>query len=149
MPIRFLGVTAMGLGLLLAGPALAKPAHHGHHPARHSIHRSAHRGADVRYAQSRYDYHSAGAVREEFSDGPRAQFRHEGRFDRGDFYRGRREGQVVENLRGDFTGGVGYGSNGDVPSFVDGYGQTHFFVGSFRPMAPGARFGASGFRRGF
>ena len=51
---------------------------------------------------------------------------------------------MVENLRsGDFTGGVGYGADGDVPSFVDGYGQTHFFVGSFRRMAPvPRRFGA-------
>jgi hypothetical protein len=53
--------------------------------------------------------------------------RYDSRYD----YRERRE--VVENLRGDFTGGVGYGPDGGA-SFVDGYGQRHYFVGSFRAM---------------
>ena len=117
MAARF--YAALALGVLLAGPALAKPTHPVHHAARHA----AHRAADLRYAQSFYDYRSASAVRDEFYDQ-------------------RREGMVVENLRsGDFTGGVGYGANGDVPGFVDGFGQTHFFVGNFRRMAPLGRFG--------
>jgi hypothetical protein len=74
-------------------------------------------------------------VREEFIDAPRGRWmssrmRH---FD-GYAVEGGRKGRVVENLRGDFTGGVGYGANGN--AFVDGYGQTHFFVGGFRGMNP-------------
>ena len=141
-----------GLAVLLAGPALAKTSHPVHR-AKHAIHR----GSDVRYAQSYYDYHSESLVREEFQDGPRTSWRRDGYFGRSDFYREHRDGVVVENLRsGDFTGGVGYGVDGDVPSFVDGFGQTHFFVGDFRRMAPGSRFGdprfrapGFGFHRGF
>ena len=145
MTIRFHAALALGLGVLLAGPAFAKTAHPAHHTARH-------RSADVRYAQSFYDYRSASTVREEFRDGGR--MRHDEYFGRGDFYRERHDARVVENLRtGDFNGGVGYGANGDVPYFVDGYGQSHFFVGSFRRMAPIGRFGAprfgGGFHRGF
>ena len=142
MAIRCLAVMA-GLIALLVQPALAKPAQHGHHVS----HRAASRHADVRYAQAYYDYRSASTVREEFADGGR--WRDEGRFARREFFRDRQEGRVVENLRGDFTGGVGYGANGDVPAFVDGYGQTHFFVGSFRQNAPAGRFGAPRFGRGF
>ena len=143
MTIRFYAALALAAGLLSIGPVAAKPAQH--HKARPAVH---HR-ADVRYAQGFYDYRTAGEVREAFHDDSRA-YRMQG-FSRRDFYRGRREGMVVENLRsGDFTGGVGYGLNGDVPSFVDGYGQTHFFVGNFRAMAPHGHFGAPrpGFRRG-
>src|SRR5262249_34990824 len=115
-----------------------------------------HRSVDVRYAQGFYDYRAASTVREEFRDGPR--WSRDERFDRHDFYNERYDSRVVETLRsGDFTGGVGYGLNGDVPSFVDGFGQTHFFVGSFRRLAPvPGRFGAQrfggprgGFRGGF
>ena len=109
-----------------------------------------HRHTDVRYAQGFYDYRAASAVREEFRDGARARRYRDGRFERRDFYRARHDGMVVRTLNsGDFSGGVGYGLNGDVPSFTDGYGQTHFFVGSFRRMAP--RFGAPrpGAHRGF
>lgn len=133
-----------GLAILSAAPASAKPVHHvAHHASR--------RGADVRYAQTTYDYRSASSVREEFLGAPRTRWYRDPDFDRREFYRGWREGTVVEDLKGDFTGGVGYGANGDVPSFVDGYGQTHFFVGSFRRNAP-MRFGAPritgpGFRR--
>ena len=146
MTIRRYAALALCFSVLTAGSAVAKTARHPHHATRHTIHRS-----DVRYAQGFYDYRAASPVREEFQDGPRARWHREGRFDR-DFHREQREGMVVENLRsGDFTGGVGYGLNGDVPSFTDGYGQTHFFVGSFRRMPPGARFGAPrpAFRRGF
>jgi hypothetical protein len=141
--IRFHAALALGLGILLAAPAFAKPAHPNHHATRH-------RGADVRYAQSFYNYRSASEVREEFREGPRSSRRHDGHFGRGDFYRRGRDAMVVENLRtGDFTGGVGYGANGDVPYFVDGYGQSHFFVGGFRRMAPTGRFGAPRFGGGF
>ena len=134
MAARF--YAALALGVLLSGPALAKTTHPVHHAARHA----AHRAADLRYAQSFYDYRSASAVREEFRDS--ASWRRDDYFERDEFYDQRREGMVVENLRsGDFTGGVGYGANGDVPGFVDGFGQTHFFVGNFRRMAPLGRFG--------
>ena len=145
MTIRFCAALALSFTVLMAGSAGAKPAHPMHHKARHMIHRT-----DVRYAQGFYDYRAASAVREEFRDGPRIGW-HRG-FAHRDFYSERRESRVVENLRsGDFTGGVGYGLNGDVPSFVDGFGQTHFFVGSFRGMAPRPGFGAPrpGFQRGF
>ncbi len=122
MRIRFHAVVGAGLALLLIGPAMAKPARHVHraHGERHS-------------AQSHYDYRSASPVREEFADAPHGYWlrsRDQG-FDRY-AYQERRE--VVENLRGDFTGGVGYGADGN--AFVDGYGQTHFFVGGFRPLNP-------------
>lgn len=123
MRTRFRAVVVAGLALLLIGPAMAKPPrHHAKHGARHS-------------AQSHYDYRSASSVREEFADAPRGYWLHsrDRGFDRY-AYRERREGRVVENLRGDFTGGVGYGADGN--AFVDGYGQTHFFVGSFRRMNP-------------
>jgi len=127
MRIGFYAVLAgSALAFLLGGMAMAKsvpPAHHA----------KAHRPqADRRYAQSYYNYRSASAVREEFIDAPR------GRRMRPSYggyaYEERRDGRVVENLRGDFTGGVGYGVNGN--AFVDGYGQTHYFVGSFRGMNP-------------
>jgi hypothetical protein len=110
----------VGLALLLIGPATAKTARHAH-GERHS-------------AQSHYDYRSAGLVREEFADAPPGSWMRpsrDGYFEERT-YREHRE--VVENLRGDFTGGVGYGADGG--AFVDGYGQTHFFVGSFRRMNP-------------
>ena len=152
MTIRRYAALALCFGVLTAGSAVAKTARH--HVVRHETHRS-----DVRYAQGFYDYRAASEVREEFQDGPRGQWHRDERWQR-DFHRERREGMVVENLRsGDFTGGVGYGLNGDVPSFVDGFGQTHFFVGNFRRMTPvPGRFGASrfggprfggGFRGGF
>lgn len=147
MTIRFYAALALSLSVLMAGPAVAKTARH--HMARHITHRNT----DVRYAQGFYDYRAASPVREEFRDGSRTRWYREEYFDRRDFYRDRREGMVVENLNGgDFTGGVGYGLNGDVPSFVDGFGQTHFFVGSFRRMAPmPGRFGTPrpGFRGRF
>ena len=106
-------------------------------------------------ARSHYNYALAHPVREGFREMPRDRY-----YGREDFYAAREStyreegqmevGQVVENLRGDFTGGVGYGG-GD--TFIDGYGQTHFFVGSFRGLnrlphgpygpqrfAPGRRF---------
>ncbi|HXS05214.1 MAG TPA: hypothetical protein VN723_00370 [Rhizomicrobium sp.] len=148
MTIRFHTALALGLGVLLASPASAKVTHPAHHTTRHTVHR----GADVRYAQSFYDYRSASEVREEFRDSYR--MRHDGHYGRSEFYRGRDDAMVLENLRtNDFTGGVGYGANGDVPYFVDGFGQSHFFVGNFRRMAPMGRFGAprfgGGFHRGF
>ena len=122
-----------GLALLISGAAMAKPAHPTHHlKARHA---ETHRlQADRHYAQSTYDYRSASLVREEFIDAPpgywaRPAWGHH--FD-SYAYEERYDNRVVENLRGDFTGGVGYGADG----FVDGYGQTHFFVGSFRGMNP-------------
>ncbi len=121
----YFAVLLMGAGLaaLLAGPAMAKPARH-YHPHHAVVH---HDCAGRHYAQSYYDYHSASLVREEFRDAPGR--RH---FHRHDDYRERQDGEVVENLRGDFTGGVGYGADGGAAGFVDGYGQMHFFVGSFR-----------------
>lgn len=112
------------LALLLNGPATAKSVH----PHAHPLH------ADRHYAQSHYDYRSASIVREEFIDAPR-RMRPSHMYRSGGYaVEERRDSRVVENLRGDFTGGVGYGANGD--AFVDGYGQTHFFVGSFRGMNP-------------
>jgi len=120
----YAALAGAGLALLLSGPAGAKSARH--HVSR------AH--ADRHIAQSYYNYRSASLVREEFIDAPRGYW---GRpawghhFD--DYaYEERYDSRVVENLRGDFTGGVGYGADG----FVDGYGQTHFFVGGFRGMNP-------------
>ena len=128
MKIGFYAALAGGvLALLLSGPATAKPAHHGHHIKTSRAH------ADRQYAQSYYNYRSASVVREEFTDAPREHWARPWR-ERGYAYEARREGRVVEDLRGDFTGGVGYGANGD--AFVDGYGQTHFYVGSFRAMNP-------------
>jgi hypothetical protein len=120
---RISAVVVIGLALLLIGPAMAKTTRHGHHAASQ---RERH------YAQSYYDYRSASLVREEFADAPRGPWMAPSRdeyFEEG-FYQEQRDSRVVENLRGDFTGGVGYGADG----FVDGYGQTHFFVGSFRRM---------------
>jgi hypothetical protein len=108
-----LAVISAGL-VLLALPALAKPAKPGQN-----------RGADVKYAQSYYDYHSASSVREAFEPAPRRAW-HEGHRVSHQDSAGR--GRVVESLTGDFTGGVGYGTNGDV-SFVDGYGQVHYYSG--------------------
>jgi hypothetical protein len=138
LTIRRYAALALCFSVLTAGVAVARTPPHAHHVTRHAIHRS-----DVRYAQGFYDYRAASAVREEFRDDSRARWHRDGRFDQGSYREGR-EGMVVENLRsGDFTGGVGYGLDGDVPSFVDGFGQTHFFVGSFRRMAPvPGRFGA-------
>jgi hypothetical protein len=145
--IRICAALALCFSFTVGGGVAAKPAHPVHHNTRHV----AHRNMDARYAQGFYDYRAAGMVREEFRDGPDARWYRGGHFDRRDFhredfYREQYDGRVVENLRtGDFTGGVGYGLNGDVPSFVDGFGQTHFFVGSFRRMAPMGRFGAPRF----
>ena len=126
MKIGFYAALAgAGLALLLSGPVMAKPAHHA----------KAHRAhADRHYAQSTYNYRSASVVREEFIDAPRGPWMRpwRGRHYGGYAYEERRDSRIVENLRGDFTGGVGYGAN----AFVDGYGQTHFFVGSFRGMNP-------------
>jgi hypothetical protein len=112
-----LAVMSAGL-LLLALPALAKPA-------------KPDRRADVKYAQSYYDYHSASSVREEF-DPVRRRSWHEGH--RGYRHGFAERGRVVESLTDDFTGGVGYGTNGDV-GFVDGYGQVHFY-GGYAPQNP-------------
>ena len=153
MTIRRYAALALCFSVLTAGGAVAKTTRHP--VVRHAVHRS-----DVRYAQGFYDYRAQSEVREEFLDTPRMRWQRGGRFER-DFHRGDHEDMVVENLRsGDFTGGVGYGLNGDVPSFVDGFGETHFFVGSFRRMGPMSRFGAprfggprfgahGGFRGGF
>ena len=153
MKIRPYAVLA-SLAILLAGPAMAKPTHH-HAKAPAAPRRSSER----QYAQSYYNYRSASVVWEEFRDVPRGRWMDASRdryFSRSGEYYERHDGMVVENLRGDFTGGVGYGADGGA-SFVDGYGQTHFFVGSFRQMphrpgrfgpAPGPRFGPS-FHRGF
>lgn len=121
MRIGFYAALA-GMALLLNGPATAKPTHP--HAKMHRVHTGRH------YAQSHYDYRSASVVREEFSDAPRGYWMRHARHSGG--YEERHDRRVVENLRGDFTGGVGYGANG----FVDGYGQTHFYVGSFRGMNP-------------
>jgi hypothetical protein len=114
------------VALLLIGPAMAKPVHPAHTIKAHA--KSHRMSADRRYAQSFYNYRSSSLVREEFIDMPRRPAHHVSRYEE------RRDSHVVENLSGDFTGGVGYGANGD--AFVDGYGQTHFFVGSFRGMNP-------------
>jgi hypothetical protein len=115
--IRLYAVLA-SLTLLLTAPAMAKPTPH------HSKHHSA---------RLHYDYRTADSVREEFAHAQRGHWMRESRerYDSRYDYRERRE--VVENLRGDFTGGVGYGADGGA-GFVDGYGQTHYFVGSFRQM---------------
>jgi hypothetical protein len=122
---RISAVVAIGLALLLISPAMAKTAHHGHHTTSHS---------ERHYAQSYYDYRSASLVREEFADAPRGRWMAppQDEYFEERFYQERRDSRVVENLRSDFTGGVGYGADGG--GFVDGYGQTHFFVGSFRRM---------------
>jgi hypothetical protein len=121
--IRFYAVLAgASLALLLTVPAMAAPAQHHAKAAHHFKHRSV---------RLRYDYRAADSVREEFADAPRGHWMRESREESRYDYRERRE--VVENLRGDFTGGVGYGADGGA-GFVDGYGQTHFFVGSFRQM---------------
>ncbi len=114
-------VTVISAGLvLLALPALAKPAKPNQN----------HR-ADVKYAQSHYDYHSASSVREAFDAAPRRAW-HGGH--RGFDHNGSDGRRVVESLKGDFTGGVGYGANGDA-GFVDSYGQVHFYSG-FAPQNP-------------
>lgn len=108
--------------LLAAGPSAAKAG--------------PHHGAEAR---SHYNYALAHPVREGFREAPGDRT-----FRSADFYAAResyyredsyyrQSGPVVEDLRGDFTGGVGYGGSGDY--FVDGYGQTHFFVGPFRSMS--------------
>jgi hypothetical protein len=127
--IRLYAVLA-SLTLLLAGPAMAKPVHHA---KAHAVHR---RHINRHSAQSRYDYRTADVVREEFADGPRGRriMASRDRYDGSADYRSQQDGLVVENLRGDFTGGVGYGTDGSAASFVDGFGQRHFFVGSFRQM---------------
>ena len=157
MKIRLCAVLAgASLAALLASPALAKhPKHVRANRTAHAVHRSE---AGRRYAQSYYDYRSSSMVREEFIGAPHRAWReapHDGHFDRYDGYRDGRGGLVVENLRGDFTGGVGYGADGNAASFVDGYGQRHFFVGNCRGMLHGpGGFGpppraGQGFRRGF
>ena len=126
MTIRVSAVL-LGVVLLLAGPVLAKPAHHIGHHGRH--------GANIRHGQSHYDYRSAAPVREAFRNDAPDWHRHRWS-DWRSYDRGARGGTVVENLRSDFTGGVGYGTTGDVPAFVDGYGQTLYYVGRFRGFAP-------------
>jgi hypothetical protein len=121
--------------LLAAAPAMAKSKPH------HGV-----------QARPHYNYALAHPVREGFRERPRDRYT-----GREDFYATREStyresGPVVENLRGAFTGGVGYGADGG-DAFIDGYGQTHFFVGSFRNLnrlphgpygpqrfAPGRRF---------
>jgi hypothetical protein len=115
-------IAGISFAVLLADPASAKKAEPAQHGPSHAV---RHRHADLEYAQSHYDYRSASSVREEFADAPGCS-----RFDR---YGDRREwhdGLVVENLRGDFNGGVGAGADGAM-SFTDGYGQVHFFTGNF------------------
>ncbi len=122
MKFRLYAVLASAsLALLLTVPAMAAPAQHHAKVPHHSKHHSA---------RLHYDYRTADSVREEFADAPRGHWMRESRerYDSRYDFRERRE--VVDNLRGDFTGGVGYGTDG----FVDGYGQTHYFVGSFRSM---------------
>jgi hypothetical protein len=114
-------VALAGVALVLTGPVMAKSVRHAHH---------AH--SERRTAQPHYDYRSASLVREEFIDAPRGRWMRSSRDTSFDRYAYRERGEVVENLRGDFTGGVGYGADG----FVDGYGQTHYFVGGFRSMNP-------------
>ena len=120
----YVALAGAGLALLLSGPVVAKSAHH-HAPRAH---------ADRHIAQSTYNYRSASLVREEFIDAPRGHWARPawGRHFDDYAYEERYDSRVVENLRGDFTGGVGYGAD----AFVDGYGQTHFFVGGFRGMNP-------------
>lgn len=94
--------------------------------------------ADVKYAQSHYNYRSASSVREAFDNAPprtgtRTWCDGSSRHRRA--VSTRPGDRVVENLTGDFTGGVGYGTNGDV-GFVDGYGQVHFYTGGFQPRIP-------------
>ena len=131
MRIGFYAALAGGaLALLLSGPAMAKPTRHVHHTKTVRPH------SDRQYVQSHYNYRSASVVREEFIDAPRGRWMRpwrERHYD-GYAYEERRDSRIVENLHGDFTGGVGYGANGN--AFVDGYGQTHFFVGGFRGMNP-------------
>jgi hypothetical protein len=128
IPLHFIAAGAC-LCLLLAAPVTAKPARHGH-PAMAQRTDNNHSGRD--YAQSFYNYRSQSVVREEFRDDADGRWMHTRR-DRHDWaYRERRDGLVIENLRGGFSGGVGYGEDG----FTDGYGQTHYFVGSFRQMNP-------------
>jgi hypothetical protein len=118
---RLAVLACAGAALLLAVPATAKIVRHSHHVARHDV-------------SPAYDYRTASSVREEFNDAPRGRWMRSSREEyssRSEFYE-RRDSMVVENLRGDFTGGVGYGTDG----FVDGYGQMHYFVGSFRRMNP-------------
>jgi hypothetical protein len=104
--------------LVAAGPAVAKSKPH-HRPQ----------------VRPHYNYALAHPVREGFREAPagrtsgREDYYAESYYRENSYYR--ESGPVVESLRGDFTGGVGYGG-GDY--FVDGYGQTHFFVGSFRTM---------------
>lgn len=122
MRIRFYAVLgSAALALLMSGPAMAKPAHHA---KPHRVQSGRH------YAQSHYSYRSASVVREAFADAPRGRWMRPPRHFDEYAYEARRE--VLENLRGDFTGGVGYGADG----FMDGYGQMHYFVGSFRGMNP-------------
>lgn len=125
IPLYFIAAGTC-LSLLLAATAAAKPAHHGHPATAHKTDRSR---PDRQYAQSYYNYRSQSMVREEFRDG---RWMHPWRDRHAWAYREGREGLVVENLRGGFSGGVGYGEDG----FTDGYGQTHYFVGSFRQMNP-------------
>lgn len=114
-------------GLILqAHPALAKQAQ----ASRQTDVKTA-----VKHAQPRYDYRSASPVREAFDDAPpRAGTRtwHDRCSGQRRAVSGGRGDRVVEHLTGDFTGGVGYGTNGDV-GFVDGYGQIHFYTGRFTP----------------
>ena len=128
----YAALAGAGLALLMSGAATAKPQHPTHHvKARHA---AAHRmHTDRHYAQSYYNYRSTSVVREEFIDAPRGYWARPWRERSGGYaYEEGRDNRVVENLRGDFTGGVGYGADG----FMDGYGQMHYFVGNFRGMNP-------------
>ncbi|HEY4274018.1 MAG TPA: hypothetical protein VGM68_00920 [Rhizomicrobium sp.] len=110
--VHFL-ICVAGFALLASAPAMAakgKP-----HP---------------RQTRSHYSYALAHSVREGFREMPQGRYH-----SREDFYAAResyyrQSGEIVENLRGDFTGGVGAGAD----AFIDGYGQTHFYVGSFRGL---------------
>ena len=129
----YAALVGASLALLMDGAAMAKPAHPAHH-FKARVTKTHRVEAERHYAQSTYDYRSASVVREEFIDAPRGYWARPFRewHDGGYAYEEWRDSRVVEDLRGDFTGGVGYGADG----FVDGYGQTHFFVGSFRGMNP-------------
>jgi hypothetical protein len=128
IPLYFITAGAC-LCLVLAAPVAAKPVRHDH-PA--TAQGTNHSHPDRRYAQSYYNYRSQSMVREEFRDIPDGHWMHARRDRYAQAYRERRDGLVVENLRDTFSGGVGYGADG----FTDGYGQTHYFVGSFRQMNP-------------
>ena len=147
MKIRlYAAIAGASLAVFLAGSAFAKDgvrdslSRHARHVHAHIAWRhDTRRGQlDREYAQSFYDYRSASSVREVFMGMPP-----DGRFGRHGGRRERRYGAAVENLQGDFDGGVGYGTDGAM-SFTDGYGQVHFYTGDFARhpgFGQGRRFG--------